>query len=77
MITLKFKIISIKKHEWRFAWARQSQCFELGPYYNIKSKYPIQSVHPTQCLSLDPTTKQLQFNINADYFDFETNSKKL
>ncbi len=35
--------------------------FELGPApcYNLKLKYPIHSVHPTQCLSTDPTTKQL------------------
>ncbi len=33
--------------------------FELGPapYYYLKLKYPINSVHPTQCLSIDPTTK--------------------
>jgi hypothetical protein len=39
-------------------------------------KYPIHSVHPTQCLSIDPTSKQLEFNINTDYFDFETNSRR-
>ncbi len=52
--------------------------FELGPapYYNLKLKYPIHSVHPTQCLSFDPTTKQLEFNINTDYFDFESNSRR-
>ena len=52
--------------------------FELGPtpYYYLKLKYPIHSVHPTQCLSVDPTTKQLAFNINADYFDFETNTRR-
>ena len=35
--------------------------FELGPTptYNLKLKYPIHSVHPTQCISVDPTTKQL------------------
>ncbi len=43
--------------------------FELGPapYYYLKLKYPIHSVHPTQCLSVDPTSKQLEFNINTDY----------
>ena len=52
--------------------------FELGPapYYYLKLKYPIHSVHPTQCLSIDPSTKQLEFNINTDYFDFESNSKR-
>ena len=52
--------------------------FELGPapYYYLRLKYPIHSVHPTQCLTIDPTTKQLEFNINTDYFDFETNSRR-
>ena len=52
--------------------------FEQGPapYYNLKLKYPIHSVHPTQCLSVDPTTRQLEFNINTDYFDFEANSRR-
>ena len=33
--------------------------FELGPapYYYLKLKYPIHSVHPTQCLSIDPSTR--------------------
>ena len=50
--------------------------FELGPapHYYLKLKYPIHSVHPTQCLSIDPTSKRLEFNINTDYFDFETNA---
>ena len=26
-------------------------------------------------LSIDPTTKQLEFNINTDYFEFETGTK--
>jgi hypothetical protein len=39
-------------------------------------KYPIHSVHPTQCLSIDPTTKQLEFNINTDYFDLESKTKR-
>ncbi len=30
--------------------------FELGPIYDLKLKYPIHSVHPAQCLSIDPTT---------------------
>ena len=53
--------------------------FELGPapYYYLKLKYPIHSVHPTQCLSVDPTSKQLEFNINTDYFDFETIPEEL
>ncbi len=38
-------------------------------------KHPIHSVHPTQCLSVDPSTNQLEFNINTDYFEFETNSE--
>ncbi len=52
--------------------------FELGPatYYYLKSKYPIHSVHPTQCLSIDITTKQLEFNINTDYIDFESNLRR-
>ena len=52
--------------------------FELGPapYHYLKLKYPIHSVHPTQCISVDPTTKQLEFNINADYFDFEANTRR-
>jgi hypothetical protein len=52
--------------------------FELGPapYNYLKLKYPIHSVHPTQCLSVDPTTRQLEFNINADYFDFEANTRR-
>jgi hypothetical protein len=50
--------------------------FELGPTptYNLKLKYPIHSVHPTQCLSINPTTIQLEFNINTDYLEFETNT---
>jgi hypothetical protein len=34
--------------------------FELspGPYYYLKLKYPIHSVHPTEYLSIDPTKKQ-------------------
>ena len=53
--------------------------FELGPgpYYYLKLKYPIHSVHPTQCLSLDTTTKQLEFNTYNDCFDFETNARKI
>ncbi len=40
-------------------------------------KYPIHSVHPTQCLSIDPTTKQLEFNINTDYFDCVSNTRRI
>ena len=52
--------------------------FELGPapYYYLKLKYNIHSVHHTQCLSVDPTTKQLEFDINTNYFDFESNTRK-
>ncbi len=52
--------------------------FELGPapHYYSKLKYPIHSVHPTQCLSIDPITKQLEFNIKTDYFDFESNTRR-
>ena len=52
--------------------------FDLGPtpYYYLKLKYPIHSVHPTQCLSVNATTKQLEFNINTDYFNFETNATR-
>ena len=52
--------------------------FEIGPTptYNLKLKYPIRSVHPTQCLSIDSITKQLEFNINTDYLEFETNTKR-
>ncbi len=42
----------------------------------FKLKYPIHSVHFTKCLSIDPATRQLEFNINADYFDFEANSRR-
>ena len=40
--------------------------FEIGPapFYNLKLKYPIHSVHPTQCLSVNPTTRQLEFTLN-------------
>ncbi len=52
--------------------------FELGPapYNYLKLQYPIHSLHPTQCLSIDPTTNQLEFNTNTDYFDFETNTRR-
>ncbi len=52
--------------------------FELGPapHYYLKLKYPIHSVHPTQCLSVDPTPRQLGFNINADYIHFEINTRR-
>jgi hypothetical protein len=52
--------------------------FEQGPapYNYLKLKYPIHSVHPTQCLSVDPTTRQLELNIYADYFDFEANTRR-
>ena len=42
----------------------------------LKLKYPIHSVHPAQCLSVDPTIKQLEFNVNTDYFDFESNTRR-
>ena len=47
--------------------------FDLGPapYNYLKLKYPIHSIHPTQCLSIDATTKRLEFNINADYLEFD------
>jgi hypothetical protein len=37
--------------------------FEQGPapYYYLKLKYPIHSNHPTQCLSVDLTTRSLEF----------------
>ena len=43
--------------------------FEQGPapYNYLKLKYPIHSVHATQCLSVDSTTRQLEFNINTDF----------
>ncbi len=52
--------------------------FEQGPapYNYLKLKYPIHSVHPTQCLSVDPKTRQLEFNVNTDYFDFEANTRR-
>ncbi len=52
--------------------------FELGPvpYDHLKLKYPIHSVHPTQCISVDSTIRQLEFNIDTDYFDFETNTRR-
>jgi hypothetical protein len=43
-----------------------------GGYYYLKLKYPIHSVH----LSIDPTTKQLEFITNTDYFDFESNIRR-
>jgi hypothetical protein len=48
-----------------------------APYYYLKLKYPLHSVHPSQCLSVDPTTKPLEFNVNTDYFDFEANTRKI
>ncbi len=44
--------------------------FELGPatYNDLKSKYPIHSVPPTQCLSVDPTTRQLELKIKCRLF---------
>jgi len=42
----------------------------------LKLKYPIRGIHPTQCLSIDSITKQLEFNINTDYLEFETNTKR-
>jgi hypothetical protein len=52
--------------------------FEQGPapYNYLQLKYSIHSVHPTQCLSVDAATRQLEFNINADYFDFEANTRR-
>ncbi len=47
-----------------------------APYYYLNLKYRIHSVHSTQCLSVDPTTKQLEFNVNTDYIDFESNTRK-
>jgi hypothetical protein len=47
-----------------------------APYNYFKFKYTIYSAHPTQCLSVDPTTKQLEFNITTDYFDFEANTRR-
>ncbi len=43
--------------------------FELGPAPNYFSKLkypmiPIQSVHSTQCLSIDPTIKPIEFNVS-------------
>jgi hypothetical protein len=51
--------------------------FEIGPSpdYNLKLKYSIHSVHPTQCLYVDLSTNQLEFNVNTDYFEFESYSK--
>ncbi len=53
--------------------------FEQGPapYHYLKLKYLIHSVHPTQCLSVNPTTRQLEFNIYTDYFDFEANTRNV
>jgi hypothetical protein len=42
----------------------------------FKIKYPIHSVIPTRCLSVDPTTRQLEFNIKTDFFDFEANTRR-
>jgi hypothetical protein len=54
--------------------------FELGlaPYNCLILKYPIHSImiHPTQCISVDPTTRKLEFNINTEYFDFETSTRR-
>ncbi len=67
-----------KKYNWIIILHYDDLDFELGPapYNYLKLKCPIHSVHPTQCLSIDPSTKQLEFNINTDYFDFETNSRR-
>jgi hypothetical protein len=48
--------------------------FELRPTptCNLKLKYPIHSIYPAQRLSINPTTKPLEFNINTDYLEFET-----
>jgi hypothetical protein len=48
-----------------------------APYYYLKLKYPIHSVHPTQCLSVDPKRRQLEFKINTDCFDFEATQEEL
>ena len=42
----------------------------------FKIKHPIHSVHPTQFISIDPSTKQLECNLNPGYFDFESNSRR-
>jgi hypothetical protein len=51
--------------------------FDLGPapYYYLKLKYPIHSVHPTQSLSINSTSKPLELNTNTD-FEFETNATR-
>ncbi len=36
-----------------------------APYYYLKLKYPFYCVHPTQCLSIVPKTKELEFNIDT------------
>jgi hypothetical protein len=52
--------------------------FKLGPAPTYKLKLnPIHNVHPTQCISVNETTKQLGFNVNTDYFEFERNTRKL
>ncbi len=50
----------------------------MGPtqYNYFKFKYSIQCDNPTQCLSIKSTSKQLEFNINTDYFEFETNATR-
>jgi hypothetical protein len=50
--------------------------FGPAPYYHFKLKYPIHSVHHTHYLSVDPTIRQLEFNVNTDYFEFEANSRR-
>ncbi len=62
----------------RFLFSHSSiPCFDLGPapFYYLKLKYPIHSVYPTQWLSINSTSNQLEFNIN-DYFEFETNATR-
>jgi hypothetical protein len=52
--------------------------FELGPtpYYYLKLKYPNSWCSSDSMFISRSYNKQLEFNINADYFDFEANSRR-
>ncbi len=52
---------------------------EQGPapyYYYLKPTHFVSSAHPIQCLLVDTTTRQLEFNINTYCFDFEANKRR-
>ncbi len=62
------------RERWAGGDARDGGCIIVARRW--RRRRLIHSVHPTQCLSVDSTTRQLEFNINTDYFDFEANTRK-